>query len=461
MADTTVRMGGNPVARNDARRIGARTHNARSGARTPRRRARWAALPAAALALLLSACTSQDGAGQPQGSPAASGPAGSSSAAARSASSSPAVRLPVRLTARPAALADVNPIEPVSVTAAHGTLSSVRMVNSIGRIVSGAYSADRTSWHTTEVLGYSRTYRLVAHASNGAGERVDTLRRTFTTYTPQNQTMPYLNTLYGTAIQNGATYGIGMIPVVHFDEPIPDRKSAERALHVTTSPHVDGSWYWLDDSDVHWRPKDFYTPGTRVTIDAMVYGKDLGAGLYGQSDQHISFRIGASHISVADARTHQVKVYFDGKLKRTMPTSMGMGGTTPGKDGKTIYLWTMPGTYTVIGHENPAIMSSDSYGLPANSKYGYPAEKVPYATKISVDGIYLHELDTTVWAQGHENLSHGCLNLNETNASWYYRTSRVGDVVKVINSGGPEIQGWQGGDWSVPWSVWQKGSALS
>jgi lipoprotein-anchoring transpeptidase ErfK/SrfK len=143
-----------------------------------------------------------------------------------------------------------------------------------------------------------------------------------------------------------------------------------------------------------------------------------------------------------------------------MPTSMGQGGTVPGKNGQTIYLWTMPGTYTVINHENPAIMSSDSYGLPADSPLGYAPEKVPWATKISTDGIYLHELDATVWAQGHRNLSHGCLNLNYSNAKWFYTHSTVGDVVQVVHSGGPEIQQWQGGDWSVPWSTWLAGSAL-
>jgi lipoprotein-anchoring transpeptidase ErfK/SrfK len=120
----------------------------------------------------------------------------------------------------------------------------------------------------------------------------------------------------------------------------------------------------------------------------------------------------------------------------------------------------MPGTYTVLGHENPATMSSDSYGLPANSPLGYAPEKVPFATKISTDGIYLHELDTTVWAQGNSNVSHGCLNLNYTNAKWYFDNSRVGDVVKVINSGGPHIQFWQGGQWDVPWSQWLTHSAL-
>jgi lipoprotein-anchoring transpeptidase ErfK/SrfK len=155
-----------------------------------------------------------------------------------------------------------------------------------------------------------------------------------------------------------------------------------------------------------------------------------------------------------------VKVYVNNKLVRTMPTSMGQGGVTQGDNGP-IYLWTMPGIYTVINHENPAIMSSDSYGLPANSPLGYAPEKVYWSTKISVDGIYLHELDATVWAQGHQNVSHGCLNLNYTNAKWFYNLSRVGDVVQVVHSGGPKITFDQGGEWSVPWSTWLKGSALS
>jgi lipoprotein-anchoring transpeptidase ErfK/SrfK len=269
--------------------------------------------------------------------------------------------------------------------------------------------------------------------------------------------MPSIIDLYGSAIQNGGTYGIGMIVKVHFDEPV-NKAKAQRALHVTTTPSVTGAWYWNDDQNAYWRPQTYYQPGTKVTVAAKVYGVQVGHGLYGQADQQVSFKIGAKHVSIANAKTHQVKVYFDDKLVRTMPTSMGQGGTVQGRWGP-IYLWTMPGTYTVLGHENPATMSSDSYGLPANSPLGYAPEKVPYATKISIDGIYLHELDTTVWAQGHQNVSHGCLNLNYKNAKWYYNTSRVGDVVKVIHSGGPHINFDQGGQWDVPWSQWLAHSA--
>jgi lipoprotein-anchoring transpeptidase ErfK/SrfK len=405
------------------------------------------------LAVLASACTSKSG--SPSAPTTSASGASSSSATVQpsaASSSSTVAAAPVKITATPAKRQDVNPVAPITVTAKNGTLNAVKLVNAEGKSVTGAMSADKTSWKATEVLGYSKSYHLTASAANSSGESVSKLSRQFTTLTPSNMTMPYLNNVYGSSIVNGATYGVGMIPVVHFDESVTNKKAAEAALKVTTAPHVD--------SDVHWRPSSFYKPGTKVTVAADVYGVNVGNGLYGQADQKTSFTIGASHISIANAKTHQVKVYFSGKMVRKMPTSMGQGGTVQGKNGP-IYLWTMPGTYTVMNFENPAIMSSDSYGLPANSPLGYAPEKVYWSTKISTDGIYLHELDATVWAQGHQNLSHGCLNLNLDNAKWYFQHSRIGDVVQVVHSGGPKIQLFQGGDWSVPWSTWSKGNATA
>ena len=35
-----------------------------------------------------------------------------------------------------------------------------------------------------------------------------------------------------------------------------------------------------------------------------------------------------------------------------------------------------------------------------------------------------------------------------------------GDIVEVVGTGGPGLTLHQGGDWSVPYAVWRKGSAL-
>ena len=52
--------------------------------------------------------------------------------------------------------------------------------------------------------------------------------------------------------------------------------------------------------------------------------------------------------------------------------------------------------YTVLDKGDPVIMDSSTFGLPINSRLGY-RESISYATRISIDGIYLHELDATVW----------------------------------------------------------------
>ena len=75
---------------------------------------------------------------------------------------------------------------------------------------------------------------------------------------------------------------------------------------------------------------------------------------------------------------------------------------------------------------NPVIMDSSTYGLPINSRLGY-RETIPYATRISPDGIYLHQLNSTVWEQDNgQDVSHGCLNLNLDNAQWFFQHSLVG-----------------------------------
>ncbi|PVY21626.1 L,D-transpeptidase, partial [Williamsia muralis] len=250
----------------------------------------------------------------------------------------------------------------------------------------------------------------------------------------------------------------GMVVVAQFDEPIGDRAAAERSLEVRTDPPVTGSWSWVDERNVHWRPREYYAPGTTVTVSANIYGVQLGENLFGQEDVSTSFTIGDAHVSIADDTTKQVSVFSNGQLVRTMPTSMGRGGTET-VNGRTIHFWTQSGTYTVLDKANPVIMDSSTYGLPVNSRLGY-RQSINYATRISNDGIYLHELVDTIAQQGNTNMSAGCLNLNPDNARWFYDFSVPGDIVEVRNTGGPPLELWQNGDWSVPWDQWLDGSAL-
>ena len=64
------------------------------------------------------------------------------------------------------------------------------------------------------------------------------------------------------------------------------RRRVERALKVTTSKKVEGAWAWLPDtadgSRVHYRPRTYWPTGTKVTVDAPLYGIDMGAGRLGR-----------------------------------------------------------------------------------------------------------------------------------------------------------------------------------
>ncbi len=65
-------------------------------------------------------------------------------------------------------------------------------------------------------------------------------------------------------------------------------------------------------------------------------------------------------------------------------------------------------------------------------------------------------------SQGADNVSHGCTGMSTDNAKWFFDTVRVGDIVKVVNSGGETMTPFDNGfgDWNMPWKQWREGSAL-
>ncbi len=353
---------------------------------------------------------------------------------------------------------ELSPLARVTATVLDGTLTNVTLQDDYGNAIPGALAPDGKSWQPTQPLKYGRDYTMLVAGRGSSGVPL-TRTTSFATATPNNVAAVYLETPGGLPIHEDQPYGIGTIVSARFDEAIADKAAAERQLVVTTNPPMNGSWYWVDDHTAHWRPEKYYAPGTRVTVAANIFGVQLGDGLYGQENEKATFTVGDAHVAIADDTTKSVNVFDNGKLVRSMPTSMGHGGTET-IAGKTFSFWTPPGVYTVIDKAEEVTMDSSTYGLPVNSAMGYKL-KIPFATRISTDGIYLHQLNATVWAQGNTNTSHGCLNLNGENAQWFYNFSQTGDIVEVRHTGGPTLQLWQNGDWTVPWGEWIKGSALT
>ncbi len=410
-------------------------------------------------ALSLSACTAKSASSgsAPTTSPTTSSAASLSSSAPTS--TSPPAAPAAALTVSPANSAqNVNPAAPITVAAANGTLTDVALTNEDGKAVAGAMSPDKTSWKASEALGYSKRYTLVAKAANADGQPASATSK-FTTLTPGNMTMPYINTAAGFSLSNNGTYGVGQAIDVHFDESIPDKAAAEKALTVTTDPPQVGAWNWFDDQNVHWRPQTYFQAHTTVTVAANLYGVQVGPGLYGQADQTVTFKIGDSHVSKVTNAGKIINVYTNGQLVKQMPTSMGQGGYVAGVNGQQISLFTNSGPHIVIDKEHDFKMNSDSFGLSSRSPEGYANVFIKWGVKISSDGEYVHWAPWSVWAQGKQNTSHGCLNVSPDNSAWFYNYSLPGDIVDV--EGTPQkLQVWNSGDWTVDWATWQKGSAL-
>ena len=352
----------------------------------------------------------------------------------------------------------LNPLTPVGAEVLDGTITSVSLVDDWGNAVDGRIAPDGKTWAPTERLDFGRTYSMTVSSKSDSGVPL-TRSSSFSTLYPNNYVHPYLEVPGGFAINPNTPYGVGAVIISRFDEPIADKALAEKNMVVTTDPPVQGAWRWFSDQEAHWRPANYYAPGTKVNVAINLFGLKLGDGLYGQADTQANFTIGDSHLAIANDITKQISVFENGALVRTMPTSMGKGGTTT-YAGKTFSWWTPPGTYTVIDKAETVIMDSSTYGLPSTSPFGYK-RTIGYGTRISTDGIYLHQLDDTVWAQGNTNVSHGCLNLSGENARWFFNLVQPGDPVEVRFTGGPRHDPVYNGDWSLSWDEWIKGSALT
>jgi lipoprotein-anchoring transpeptidase ErfK/SrfK len=224
---------------------------------------------------------------------------------------------------------------------------------------------------------------------------------------------------------NGSMVGVAKPIYINFARPIADRPMAEQAIHISSVPPVPGRFYWTSDTQVRWRPQDFWPAGTVVNIDA--------------GGAKSSFRVGDSLVATIDDKTHQMEVMRNGKLEKTIPVSMGMaagGHTTPS------------GTYYVLEKFPDIVMDSSTYGVPVNSAQGYKVH-VQLAVRIDNSGNFVHSAPWSVGDQGKRNVSHGCINISPDNAKWFYDNFGSGDPVVIKNSGGMYNQPDGASDWQI------------
>jgi len=196
----------------------------------------------------------------------------------------------------------------VSVQARGGTIASVDLSSADGEL-EGDLSADGSSWTATDRLEPGTSYTMTTTATKSDGTEVTRSARFSTRdLTLDEQTYPSVAPLAD------ETVGVGMPVIVTFDLPVKDKAAFEQHMHVTSSPQQVGSWHWLSDHEVHWRPQTYWKPNTDVHVDVDVNSIDAGDGIYGQENREVDFHVGAAHIYRVDTKTDQMRVFSNGKL---------------------------------------------------------------------------------------------------------------------------------------------------
>jgi lipoprotein-anchoring transpeptidase ErfK/SrfK len=340
---------------------------------------------------------------------------------------------------------DVSPLVPVEISVTDGELTEVTVVDGAGTAVSGAVADSPEDpatdlWTPDAPLAYGTSYTLTATAE-GADEEPVEAASTFTTVTPAAVSTPSVGPL------DGQTVGVGMPIRVWFDDPVVDKAAVESHLRVTSSTPTDGAWNWFSDTEVHFRPSQYWPANTDVTLEADLYGISFGDGVWGEKDRTVAFSIGARHVSVADASTHTMEVYDGDQLVQTWPMSAGSPDNP-----------SYNGAHVVTEMNRDRIMDSSTYGVPVDSPGGYRTP-VEYAVRISDSGEFVHAAPWSVGQQGRANVSHGCINLSTERAAWFFDFSQPGDVVEIRGSSAGTLRS-SVYDWTIPWEEWQAGSAL-
>ncbi|MFC8765026.1 Ig-like domain-containing protein [Streptomyces sp. NPDC012693] len=346
----------------------------------------------------------------------------------------------------PADGAKADPEKPLEITAkGEGRITDVTATDASGHHLAGELTADGQRWRSTAALaaGARYTVRVSTEDDDGApGTRTYTF-----------ETAPAKRALTATFGPEAGTYGVGQPITAELSLPVKDRKAravVERALKVRSTPAVEGSWYWVDDKKLHFRPKEYWPAGASVTVTGNLDGLKVGDKLYGGASKPLKLTIGDRIEAVADAGSHYMTVKRNGEVINTIPVTTGKPGFS-----------TRNGIKVILGKEYYVRMRGTSVGIAEGSSESYDLP-VYYATRVTWSGEYVHAAPWSVGSQGVANVSHGCVGMSTGNAAWFYETVRPGDIVRTVNSIGDMMDPFGNGfgDWNLSWDKWRQGSAL-
>ncbi|WP_327431241.1 L,D-transpeptidase [Streptomyces sp. NBC_01236] len=340
-----------------------------------------------------------------------------------------------------------------AVTVSKGTLTSVSMKTAAGTAVAGQISADKKSWKPSAQLDRATTYKVAAEATDSAG-RTAHENASFTTVSPSNSFIGNFTP------EDGSTVGVGMPVSINFDKAITNKAAVQKGITVSSTSGQEVVGHWFSANRLDFRPDDYWTGGSTVTLKLNLDGVEGATGVYGVQQKTVTFKIGRNQVSIVDAKTKTMKVTQDGKTIKTIPISAGSPENT-----------TYEGQMVISEKFKETRMNGATVGFTDDDGKGeYDIKDVPHAMRLSNSGTFVHG---NYWGAksifGAVNTSHGCVGLSDTKgandastpAAWFYNHSLIGDVVVVKNTGDKTIAPDNGlNGWNLDWAAWTAGSAV-
>ncbi|MFG3201881.1 Ig-like domain-containing protein [Streptomyces sp. NPDC048192] len=342
-----------------------------------------------------------------------------------------------------------DPDKPLEVTAdGDDRITDVTVQDSAGRHVAGELAADGSRWHSTAPLAANAHYTVTVSTEDDDGAPGRKVYA-FDTSTPSSKKR--LTVTFG---PKSGRYGVGEPITAQLDQAVKDkaqRAVVERALRVDSVPAVQGSWYWVNDKELHYRPQEYWPTGTTVTVHSNLDGIKIGDRLWGGPSKPVKITIGDRILALTDAAAHQLTFYKNGEVVKRIPVTTGK----PGYD-------TRNGIKVVLEKSYVVRMRGTTIGISASSSDSYDLN-VYYAARVTWSGEYVHAAPWSVGSQGYANVSHGCTGMSNANAAWFFDNIHPGDIVQVVNSRGHQMEDFGNGfgDWNVDWKKWTQGSALT
>ncbi|WP_329116746.1 L,D-transpeptidase [Streptomyces sp. NBC_01353] len=397
--------------------------------------------------LVLSACSDGDKGGAADSSASAQSQAQVDEAAAQKTSKAQISILPKNGTDN----ASINNDAKVTVT--DGTLTEVTMTTQEGTSVEGEMSADKLSWKPTGQLKRATVYKIAATAKDADGLEA----HENTSFTTVSQANSFIGSF---TPEDGSTVGVGMPVSINFNKAITDKKAVQGGITVTSSSGQEVVGHWFNSQRLDFRPDDYWTEGSTVTLKLNLDGVEGAEGVYGVQQKTVTFKIGRNQVSTVDVATKTMTVKQDGKTIKTIPISAGSPENP-----------TYNGEMVISEKFKETRMNGATVGFTDDDGKGeYDIKDVPHAMRLSTSGTFIHG---NYWGPdsifGSANTSHGCVGLNDVKgagdpnqmAAWLYDHSIVGDVVIVKNSKDKTISPSNGlNGWNMSWSAWKAGSAV-